>query len=139
MKTANVNERSILIGGALAAMKDREFEYGVFDCHLFPADIVKTYTDKDYGESFRGTYSTEKEAYRIIAKHGGAVEFVNALLERQPQPVFHACVGDLMAYKVSDKKVALGVCIGGRAVFLNVKGGFEHRELAECLCSWKVE
>lgn len=138
MKTEDVNGRSILIDSALRTMIGREFKYGEFDCHLFAADIVLTYTDIDYGASFRGTYTTERDAYRIILQHGGAAEFVTALLGKSSRPVFHAHVGHVMAYKVSDKKLAIGVCIGARAVFLNSTGGFEFRALDECLCSWEV-
>ena len=139
MKTSNVNERSMLIESAMRAINGRVFKYGDFDCHIFAADIALTYTDVDYAKPFRGTYSDARGAQAIVDQHGGSVAFVTELVGKDPQPVFHARVGDVMAYRVNDKKIATGICIGARAVFLGLNGGFEFRALDECLCSWKVE
>ena len=139
MNITDLKERALLITAALADMRNREFKYGDFDCHIFAADIVRMYTLKDYAASFRGTYKDEKSAYRIVTSHGGPIDFVTALLGVTTRPVFHARIGDVMALKIEERKIAIGVCLGSRAVFLNPKGGFEFRELSDCLCSWEIE
>jgi hypothetical protein len=139
MERVRLTERAMIITSALNYMRDRPFKYGEFDCHIFAADIVRMYTFVDYAESFRGKYHDEKSAYKIVTQNGGPAEFVSKVLGKESRASFMAHVGDVVAYRVEDRKIMIGVCVGARAVFLNQRGGFEFRELGECLCSWEIE
>lgn len=46
------------------------FEWGVFDCCSFAADVVKRATGVDYYEAFSGHYTTERGAIRALRKYG---------------------------------------------------------------------
>lgn len=44
------------------------FEWGTNDCCLFAADCIEAVTGDNPGAEFRGTYSSAKEAQRVLAK-----------------------------------------------------------------------
>lgn len=50
----------------------RPFEWGKNDCALFCADVVLALTNTDYMARFRGRYSTEIGAARVIRSEGFA-------------------------------------------------------------------
>ncbi len=56
------------------------FEYGVNDCLIFVADVVKLLTGFDPAEDLRGTYSTLQEADEIVKANGGMSEFMSSRL-----------------------------------------------------------
>jgi hypothetical protein len=65
----------------LRDQKDQPFQWGVNDCLMFPANVVKALTgDFDPGEGFRGTYSSYEESQAILAANGGIVDFITARL-----------------------------------------------------------
>ena len=90
--------------------KDREFEWGVFDCCLFACDIIVLCGGDDFAKDVRGKYKTAKGSQRIIKKHFGTLEEAYsplpeipfAFAQRGDFTLFDTERGPLMAMKWND-------------------------------------
>ena len=51
----------------LLARANTPFAWGGNDCCMFPADAIEAITGEDIAADFRGRYSTEAEAFALIA------------------------------------------------------------------------
>ncbi len=54
----------------------RVFGWGIWDCCLFAADVVKCQTGRDPAAHLRATYANEQEARAVIARIGGFAAIV---------------------------------------------------------------
>lgn len=61
-------EREVV--AAIARWCKRPMEWGVDDCMLAVADVIKAVTGKDPAAPYRGRYSSRREAYRAMGKGG---------------------------------------------------------------------
>jgi hypothetical protein len=100
---------------ALAAWQQasltRTFEWGVFDCALASCEAIAAMTGVDPAAPFRGTYSTEKAALKIL--HGESLEaFARAIAYQHGMlevlPMF-ARRGDLVFVDNDNPMGALGI------------------------------
>jgi hypothetical protein len=66
----------------LCAAGRRHWAWGEIDCFLFVADWVERITGIDCAGDYRGTYTSEREARRLIKDNGGPIAFADALLGR---------------------------------------------------------
>lgn len=55
----------------LADVSGKPFQWGEHDCILHAANAVKAMTGIDLAGAFRGTYSNEQEAYKIVQDYFG--------------------------------------------------------------------
>ena len=126
-----------------ARQRDR-FEWGRNDCCLFVTDAVLAITGKDIvPESFKGTYSTMLDGFRIIKEYsGGGVEAIaekltadNGFVEIQPS---FAQRGDVGLYRDPKHGDVLGVSIGARFAFLSQTAGLHYREQREIVRAWSI-
>jgi hypothetical protein len=62
------------------ARKGDPFKWGINDCVMFAADVVQAMTDTDLAEQFRGTYSDEIGAKRLLKGLGGIDSLVSSKL-----------------------------------------------------------
>ena len=69
------------------------FEWGKNDCVLFSADAVLAITGQDYAKEYR-TYSSAKEAARLIKKLGGLEAIATSALG-SPIPKADLTAGDI--------------------------------------------
>jgi len=95
-----------LVAGARA----RPFEWGTHDCCLWAADAVQALTGRDPAAQWRGTYSSELGAFRIVFKLGG-LPAIAALGGAEIDPAL-AVTGDVGTVRWPDGIVSLGVCGG---------------------------
>lgn len=65
------------LSGYLAGAARRPFGWATFDCLLFIADWVREATGIDPGAAYRGRYTDERSARRLIKARGG----IEALLD----------------------------------------------------------
>ena len=65
-------EWSSLLRRYMMEATKKEFSWGSFDCAMNAADSVLCITGVDLAAQFRGTYSTEEEAYEVLRSHGYA-------------------------------------------------------------------
>lgn len=115
----------------------REFEWGVFDCCLFAADVVLAMTDVDYAASFRGRYKTKAGAYRCLKNHSGDIkEVLNSLLG-EPIPVAYCSRGDIVTLETDDG-LAMGVCVGARMAVPRPGVGLTFVPMSRALMAWRV-
>lgn len=118
----------------LAEIRRQEFAWGSLDCCLLAANIVNAMTDEDPGWWFRGTYSNALGAVKQlrIFSGGGVVETMEKMAATYGWPeisVLRAQRGDpmLITGVVPETAgtaldLAIGVCIGHRAVVMSDKG-----------------
>lgn len=110
----------------LARYKDAEFRYGKLDCCLFVADVIKQLTGKDFAEPWRGKYTTEAGARRMIAEHGNMAGIASSAFGemlpmsnvRDGSPVL---IGPPFVEHDSISE-ALGICHQSRIYYLTEKG-----------------
>lgn len=55
----------------LAGYREAEFRYGVLDCCLFVVNVLREWKGVDYGKAWRGRYTNEFGAARIVHESGG--------------------------------------------------------------------
>ncbi|UGO51432.1 hypothetical protein QJV44_gp18 [Serratia phage vB_SmaS_Tlacuache] len=94
-----------------------KFEWGKHDCCLFAADVVQAMTGVDYASEFRGKYSTEIGAKRLLAKAGE--DGLTGVLDGKFAQVDLSYVqrGDLVLVQ-TDAGPALGIYWAGQSVWL---------------------
>lgn len=119
----------------------REFEWGVFDCCLFVADVGLAMTDVDYAASFRGRYKTKAGAYRCLknlvgSKSGGIKELWDSLLG-ESIPVAYCSRGDIATLETDDG-LAVGVCVGARLAVPRPGSGLTFVPMSHALMAWRI-
>lgn len=100
----------------------RPFEWGGHDCALWGADAVAAITGEDFGAAFRGSYDDASGAARALRNHGAGtlVRTFDRHLPRMHRAF--ARRGDLVKAKATDRGGAIGVVIGGDALFVDDLG-----------------
>jgi hypothetical protein len=73
---------------AREARKASPLVWGALDCALYGADLVEAETGEDLARGFRGSYSDEAGARRIMAAHGwpDMAALLDAFLPRMERP-----------------------------------------------------
>lgn len=101
-------------------MDDAVFGYGLLDCALLVADAVLAMTGDDIAAPFRGKYSTAAGSARALKRYGAGdlKSTFDTLLP--PKPIGYARRGDVV---MSDG--AVGICIGGAALFIGERDGVD--------------
>ena len=112
------------------------FIWGINDCCVFAANIQKELIGIDYAEKFRGTYSTEEEAWKLAGND--LVEFISNIINMEPSTNFNECKsGYPVAYKYGNK-YSLGICYGERAYFITHLHKYLKIPLNKCEYYWKL-
>ena len=112
-----------------------EFKWGVLDCCLFAAAVVKELTGVDYAESWRGRYKSHMGALRMIAKHGSLESLVSSVCG-EPVPPLLARRGAFVLAGMPEGD-AVGIADGDGAVFL-AERGLIRVPLKHCKVAWNV-
>ena len=120
----------------LEAAASRPLAYGQHDCALFVAQCIKAITGADFGDRFRGTYKTSREAFAVCQAHGSLEALVTARLG-PPGPPRRAKRGDIVAIPHARFGLSLGVCDGLSGIFIG-QGGFLIAPRQEFSMSWPV-
>ena len=108
------------LGDYLAEVRDTPFAYGVHDCALHGGNVVLAITGVDHAEPFRARYATALGAARALRTIGAGSLEATFDSHLQEKPVAFAARGDLVM--AGD---AIGVCIGGDALFVGQEGQFD--------------
>lgn len=122
--------------------RNRPFEWGVQDCCLFACDGIRAQSGLDPADKmFRGKYRDATGAARLVRKHGGVeaiAEKVCAAHGMPEVPVALAQRGFVVLMDTPDGlDVALGLCVGGQAVFAG-PAGLVFQPMAACRRAWRV-
>lgn len=121
--------------------RSRTFEWGKFDCALFACDCVLAVTGVDPAAEFRGTYSTEDEARKLLGTEGldGFASAIAGKTElKEISPTF-AQRGDVVLVENGDPTRALGVVgLDGRFVLCASEPGLARVPMKRWLRAWRI-
>lgn len=124
------------ISGRLA----QKFERGVTDCVMTIADIVKAYTGADFAEQYRGKYSDDLGAARIITQGGDLGKMLAARMAElgweEIKPNF-ARRGDLAFIYRGKLDQAIGV-VAGSGILTPDAIGLKTVPRSEASRAWRV-
>lgn len=113
----------------------RVFSWSESDCCLFVCDAVEAMTGIDPGARWRGLYSSEKGARRLLRDNGGVVGL--ATLAFGPAvPAALAGRGDVVLIDTPDGE-ALGLSLGG-IVAAQGRSGLLFLPSSSAKAGWKV-
>lgn len=108
------------LGEFIAVNMAREFEWGQWDCILFATACATEITGTDLAIDFRGAYDDRIGSARVLRElgKGTLLRTVDAYFDRKP--VGMAQRGDLVMFGQ-----AIGICMGGFALFVGEEGAHE--------------
>jgi hypothetical protein len=125
----------------LAPYRDAEFRWGEMDCCLFVANVLRDLCGRDYAEQWRGKYSTELGARRLVVKHGGLEGLASSVFG--PMCPVDEC-GEGSPVLLNKKLIAqdsvggaLGIIHGGRVIYLTQRG-LADAPMSYAMGGWRV-
>ncbi len=137
---------------AVAARRDRAFQWGMHDCCLFACDVIRDAGGVDYAAPFRGRYRTAAGAARALRRFCGgraagepapnvslleaAAEKITRDNELDEVPPLLAQRGDFVLVDETEGP-ALGVCLGSHIVAAG-PAGTVLRPLAAARRAWRT-
>lgn len=124
---------------------NKPFEWGTWDCSIFPADAILAYTGVDIADEFRGRYSTKVGAFRLIKTLTGGSTVADAAaycankhgLVEHEYPLM-AKRGDLVVIENGDDLIAGVVHLSGRHVVSVGESGLVRLPITQIKRSWSV-
>lgn len=119
----------------IEARRERAFSWGESDCCLFVCDGVEAITGVDPGARWRGLYSSEKGARRLMRDNGG-VAGLASLAFGSPAPGALAGRGDVVLIDTPDGE-ALALCIGGQ-IAAQGWAGIEFHSASTAKATWRI-
>lgn len=112
------------------------FKWGTDDCLISLADYVFLITGIDYGKKYRGKYSTEKEAKKLIKLAGNEVFLINELIDFLPVVIPER--GDIVICSVGKHRIG-GICTGQSIAMRSVKSVVEiNINFCKIIRAWSV-
>lgn len=121
------------------------FKYGSWDCCLFAADAIKSFTDVDIADDFRGKYTTKLGALKAIKSvtGGSSIEDAVAYCANKHGLVEHtfplmAKRGDLVLVDNSGELIAGVVHLNGRHAISVSESGLVRLPITSVKRSWSV-
>lgn len=129
------------VAGALERYQGAGFRYGVLDCCLFVANVLRDLVGKDYAAPWRDRYSTEFGARRIVATHNGLAGLAGTVFGKM-KPIWAARPGSpvmLNPGMVEQDCIgeALGIFDGDQIVYLT-DGGLQKAPITAGTGCWHV-
>ena len=109
----------VLLNQYIDSVRDRKFEWGVFDCCVFSAGVIQAVTGIDYMYEFRGKYDSEASSQQALESIGKG-NLYKTLLSKFGKPGRNVAIyekGDLVLYKG-----ICGVVIGRKSLFITEAG-----------------
>lgn len=116
----------------IEARRNTPFVWGETDCTLFAADAVKALTGVDPAAQYRGKYSDQKGALRLIKEAGS----LSGLVPLESIPVQFASRGDVVLLDTESGQ-ALGVHLG-RVIAGQGPTGLMFVPTSHALAAWKT-
>ncbi|MGT2429239.1 DUF6950 family protein [Cupriavidus basilensis] len=119
----------------IEARHERAFSWGESDCCLFVCDAIEAMTGSDPGARWRGLYTTEKGARRVLRDNGG-VDGIATMVLGPAMPPALAGRGDVVLVDTPHGG-ALALCLGG-VVGAQGADGIEFMAAGSAKAAWKV-
>lgn len=110
-----------ILAAEIEAASHKPFKYGSHDCCMFAAHIVKAMTGTDFARGLRG-YRSAASAQRMLNNKGYKTLPVALYRLMRKQgckqiPPAMARRGDVVLGTDENDAPAVGICVGGQAVF----------------------
>ncbi len=126
---------------AIDALRDTPFQWGRADCVLAVVDIVLAMTGSDIAGEYRGRYTEQRGAYRLLGKYAGAgLEAAAAKRFRElaaPEIVVAlARRGDVLLFDGAAEP-SLAICIGQHAAAMG-EAGLLFIPALDCRRAWRI-
>lgn len=119
----------------IKAATERPFSWGEFDCCLFAANCAVAVCGIDPAEQYRGRYTTETGAKRLLKKIHGSLDGAWDACFQRINPAFIQR-GDVAMY---DGENGRGVAVFWAGEFWSVTEDGAGRIACEPLVVWRVE
>ncbi len=111
------------------------FCWGVVDCCQFTARYIYHHTGLNLAE--RWAYTTEREALRLLAEHGGMRGLVSEALGYQPHDVGLIASGDVVLFDDGEGGEGVGIWLGYAVATVHREQGLGRLPGNEhILCGW---
>ncbi|NIF15624.1 hypothetical protein [Pantoea sp. Cy-639] len=123
------------LANTIKAATERPFSWGEFDCCLFAADCAVAVCKTDPAELYRGRYTTETGAKRLLKKVHGSLEAAWDTCFQRVNPAFIQR-GDVAMY---DGPNGRGVAVFWAGEFWSVAEDGVGRIACDPLVVWRVE
>lgn len=117
------------------ARRERAFSWGSADCCLFVCDGIEAITGSDPAVRWRGLYSSEKGARRILRDNGGVVGLANLVFGTAVAAAV-AGRGDVVLIDTPAGE-ALALCVGG-LIAAQAEEGIEFHPIGAAKAAWKT-
>lgn len=116
----------------------KPYVLGEHDCFKLTCDVVKALTGVDLWSPWKGRYSTERQALKLIAQYGGSFNgaFTKLFNTSVVDPSM-ARRGDVLRFDDDNGTPHLGVCVGSTVCLLAEKG-LTRVERADCIACWRI-
>lgn len=118
------------------------FEWGVNDCCLFSANIIKDWKGIDYAAPLRNMYVDKETAYSSLETVCGTtnlIEALDVLLNTNHRSDFENIeVGDFVAVRNKEGSYSIGVNYGARSYFQTEERGVSALPNRMCEVYWKI-
>lgn len=124
-----------ILSGVIEGARERPFCFGTHDCALFAADAVLAMTGTDLAARYRGTYSDERGALRLMGERGALHAMACEALGEPIDPAL-ALRGDVVL-TAQQGRYSLGVCVG-RQFASPGKAGLLFFSMGRADCAWRV-
>ena len=97
---------------AVLDVMDRPWQWGTYDCCTAASEVFYRLTGIDPSADLRGTYSTRREAMRIIRNYGDFLEMTDALAAKAGlTPTDTPAPGYMTVCKMPAGHLAMTICL----------------------------
>lgn len=129
----------------IESKRSAAFAYGSCDCALFTCDGIQAMTGTDIAAEFRGKYTTELGAAKVIKQVTGGstvedvADYVTKQFDMKEWPgVLYAQRGDAVIFDMPEGPTLGLVYLDGRhAVFIGSQG-LRRQPVKQCRRAWRV-
>lgn len=117
---------------------DNAFEFGTSDCFQFSSKAIEVQTGVNVAKDFE--YSSEKQALRILKKINKD-SFTDLITERFTKISKNlARRGDIVSVQHDGAfGVALAVCVGDKAMGMDVERGLVVVDMSDAIEAWRID
>jgi hypothetical protein len=119
----------------IASRNAKPFTWGTNDCAIFAADCVHALTGCDVALPAFRKHATERQAARVLKRHGGVLGIATAALG-QPVPATTASVGDVVLAKAGGRDM-LAICNGDTCIAPGPRG-LAVLPMAQASLCWRL-
>lgn len=124
---------------------NKPFEWGTFDCALFAADAIKSFTGVDLASDFRNKYHDHISAVRTIKELTGGTTIADAAahcaqkygLIQLASPLL-AQRGDLVLVQNGNQLVAGIIHLNGRHAVIVGEHGLQRESIRNVKRAWRI-